>query len=139
MADFPHDFPFKKFGVSKEQFDNTVMATVLYQGHDADGKPFHAYLEMNNGQLLEFDANVQAGEPIDIRGYTMLHIGEGLEPPQEVRRRMEQEHGVSHGFEKAFKEELQFVADEYAHLKKYNIDDEQYIRQKAKEILKIEK
>ena len=124
-----------ELGISEEAFNNEGTITVLYEGRDADGTLFHAYLEMNTGQFMAFDARVQAKEPIDLREYTILHMGGGRKPSKKVRKEMETKHGVNHQYEEEVKKELKVLSEEYQHLKKYNVSDEQYIRQKAKELI----
>lgn len=75
----------------------TIM--VLCQGKDRRGKPIWAYLCIKPSMALGFK-EARARGNVDITNYgSVLESGEGTEPPDDVKERMERDYGMNHQFE----------------------------------------
>lgn len=87
----------------------TVM--ILCRGRDAAGNPIWAYLCIKPSMAAAFKAAREGGN-VDIADYgTIIESGEGEEPPEKIKLRMERDYGVNHQFEQDL---LDAVADNYA-------------------------
>lgn len=75
----------------------TIM--VLCQGRLQSGKPYWAYMCVKPSQAQAFkEARERGGFDLEEYG-SIIEWGEGNEPPEDVRRRMEREYGMRHDFE----------------------------------------
>lgn len=72
---------------------------ILCRGKDAEGKPIWAYLCMKPSMASAFRFARERGG-FDISDYgTVLESGDGEEPPEQIKKRMERDYGVNHQFE----------------------------------------
>lgn len=75
---------------------------VLVRGKLLDGKPHYAYASIPESRYHAFKDAESAGN-FNLRYFgEILAHGEGNEPPDEVKRRVEREYGVNHQFEDEF-------------------------------------
>lgn len=75
----------------------TIM--VLCRGVGSNGKPCWAYLCIKPSMAKAFKDAREKG-PFDIEDYgSIIESGEGIEPPANVKRRMEVEYGMNHHYE----------------------------------------
>jgi superoxide dismutase len=84
-----------------EDHDNGLMPgiLVLVKGRDASGNPQYAYAAI---AFEKYDAflDAQASGTYDLSAFgTILHYGEGQEPPLKVQKEMEEKYGALHDFE----------------------------------------
>jgi hypothetical protein len=75
----------------------TIM--ILCRGVCEAGNPCWAYMCIKPSMAKSFKEAREKG-PFDIEEYgAIIESGEGLEPPDEVKRRMEHEYGMNHNYE----------------------------------------
>ena len=75
----------------------TIM--ILCRGAGEDGKPCWAYMCIKPSMARSFKEARDKGA-FDIEDYgTIIECGEGSEPSDEVKRRMEREYGMNHHYE----------------------------------------
>lgn len=75
----------------------TIM--ILCRGMGADGKPCWAYMCIKPSMAKSFKDARDKGA-FDIEDYgTIIEYGEGVNPPDEIKQRMEREYGMNHNYE----------------------------------------
>lgn len=75
----------------------TIM--ILCRGVDENSNPCWAYMCIKPSMAKPFKEARENGI-FDIEDYgAIIESGEGLEPPDEVKRRMEHEYGMNHDYE----------------------------------------
>ena len=100
---------------------------VLSRGHMEDGTPHYTYLAVLPSKIMAFKkAEAEGGFYYEDFG-EILAEGDGLEPPEEVKKRMEKEYGFNHNFE----EEVIEKATEFQ--KKQDLVDKYSGKKKPKE------
>ncbi|MBN67405.1 MAG: hypothetical protein CMM94_07570 [Rickettsiales bacterium] len=82
-----------------EQLDTQMHILVLVQGELEDGQAHYAYASIPPSKYQAFkEAEAKGHYDLADFGVILVH-GPGKEPPDEVKRRMEEEHGANHMFE----------------------------------------
>jgi hypothetical protein len=72
---------------------------VLCKGYDAKKNPIWAYLCIKPSMAKSFKEARERGN-IDISDYgTVIESGEGVEPSEAIKKRMEQDYGMNHSYE----------------------------------------
>ncbi len=96
--------PLTDFQEALRQIDEEVQLIVLVTGTLEDGSAHYAYASIPPSKYQAFK-NAEAVGNYDLTEYgKILAHGEGLEPPEEVKKRMEDEHGADHMFEEQLQE-----------------------------------
>ena len=72
----------------------TIM--VLCRGRTAKGKPFWAYMCIKPSKAKAFGEAKKSGNMNLLEYGSVIEAGEGDEPPQQVKERMEREFGMRH-------------------------------------------
>ena len=84
-------------GMMADEFTNTLM--ILCRGKRADYSGFWAYMCIKPSNAKAF-TEARAGGMVSLEDYgTVLEWGEGNEPPDDVKLRMERDFGMNHNFE----------------------------------------
>jgi len=79
--------------------DGHVGILVLTQGEKMDGSPFYAYLSIPPSKYQEFVKAEKRGN-YRLRDFgQILKVGDVQEPPDEVKKEMEEKYGANHNFE----------------------------------------
>lgn len=72
---------------------------VLCKGSDEFGNPCWAYMCMKPSMAKPFkDAREKGGFNLEEYG-SVIEYGQGTEPPNDIKRRMEKEYGMNHNYE----------------------------------------
>lgn len=75
----------------------TIM--VLCRGTNQDGEPCWAYMCIKPS-MAQFFKEAREKGAFDLEEYgTILESGEGEEPPEDIKLRMEREYGMNHNYE----------------------------------------
>jgi len=101
---------FLPFDIPQELADELTDTRILtlVTGTLRDGSAHYAYASIPLARYMDFKlAESRGGYRLEDYGEVVAH-GEGLEPPAEMRRRMEEERGANHLFE----EELTKLLDQ---------------------------
>ncbi len=79
---------------------------ILCQGALAGGQPYWAYLNVSAIKIKAFKKAQRSGA-FNLEDYgTIVAWGHGADVPDDVKARMEKEHGVNHGFESEIRKKL---------------------------------
>ncbi len=75
----------------------TIM--ILCRGTEENGNPCWAYMCIKPSMAKSFsDARAKGAFEIEDYG-TVIEYGDGVNPPDEIKRRMEREYGMNHNYE----------------------------------------
>lgn len=93
--------------INQELLDEIRLSVIiLCKGFDADNKPIWAYLCIRPNMAQAFLAARDQGN-LDISEFgTVLESGDGIEPGDLIKARMERDFGVCHGGTEALLERL---------------------------------
>lgn len=90
-----------------QKADNEVSILIITAGEMEDGKPFYAYLSVKPSKYKDFmEAEKKGNYKLSDFG-EILEFGREKEPPENVKKEMEEKYGASHTFEEDFIKSLQ--------------------------------
>ena len=113
---------------------NDVRIANLCTGTRADGSDFYVYLLQNILQADALQKAIMIGASVDFAQYgEVIAHGEGVEPSEEVKRKVEEEHGLDHSFEEKLVGEYKALEAEFEKMKKRGISREDFLKKKIKE------
>ncbi len=89
--------------------DEAPTVIMLVTGEDADGNPQWAYAKILAQNFLPFKIAEEEGNYNLSDFGEILKFGAGKEPPEDVRREMQEKHGCDENFEDSFAQIMEKV------------------------------
>jgi superoxide dismutase len=85
---------------------------ILLRGENEDGSKKYAYLKIKPSKFFQFNMAVQSGV-VDPEEYgEIIHEGEGKEPDEETKKKMEEEYGATEDFEEKIMKIMEYGMSE---------------------------
>jgi hypothetical protein len=92
---------------------------LLSRGYTTDGQAQYTYLSLPPTKLIAFkEAEAEGNFSYEDFG-EVLYSGEGLEPPDEVKKEMEKKYGFNHNFEEQLMEKAKEIRKKHQMVEKY--------------------
>jgi hypothetical protein len=88
--------------------DETIGIVQLISGTTAKGEAFYAYVKVKPSLYEEFVGKLLNGDKMDVDKYgKVLKKGFGAQPPDDVKKYMEESFGVDHNYMQRVTEEVE--------------------------------
>lgn len=97
---------------SFDKINDAFDVYMLAKGVAFDGHPYWAYMVVPPGNLIPFQQEQASGNNALLDYGHILALGYGEEPPEDVRKRMEEKYEINHDFEKEVIEGAQKIYEE---------------------------